>query len=261
VALTGLLEVYRGGALPRIALLRGGTMNTVARAVGARRGRSDALLEGLARALRERGPDALPQVERHVLRVRPLEPSACGAEACDTAGARVGFLFGAGVVCGFLAEYYAAGATGPADAARTLLRSVARSVVGSAPEGPLGERFRGRVELASGLGWPPREYLAVAGGTIDQIGLGFRPFPRCDEAPGCFQLLGIHASPLRLVGALPRIYRGAPLGAECAEEAVTPRAVLHPASGSLRYMIDGDLLAGRGPLEVAIGPRVRIVVG
>ncbi len=258
--LTGLLDMYRGAALPRIALLRGGTMNTVARAVGVRSGRPDALLERLCRAWRERAARSLPQVERHVLRVRELDPPALSPDAPGAPGSRVGFLFGTGVVCGFLAEYHAAGSTRPLAAATTLLRGVASAVVGGALQRRMSEPFRGRVEIESGAPWEERDYLAVAGGTIDQIGLGFRPFHRYDAALDAFHLLGLHSSALRLVRELPRIRRGEPLRPGCAEECVTPRAVLHPASGGLRYMIDGDLLVSRGPLEVTIGPRIRIVV-
>jgi hypothetical protein len=260
MTLTGLLEVYGGAALPRIALLRGGTMNTVARAVGVRRGHPQALLERLCRVWRERTEDGLAQIERHVLQVRALDPSGLSPAAPGATSVRVGFLFGTGVVCGFLAEYHAAGSPRALAALTTLLRGVASAVVDGALLERIREPFRGGVEIEAGVRWPPRDYLAVAGGTIDQIGLGFRPFRRHDEAPGRFHLLGIHGPPLRLVRELPRIWRGAPLRSGCAEEAVTARAVLHPASGTLRYMIDGDLLACRGPLEVTVGPRIRIVV-
>jgi hypothetical protein len=33
------------------------------------------------------------------------------------------------------------------------------------------------------------------------------------------------------------------------------------ADGHLRYMIDGDLHEKRGPIDVSIGPKVRIIVG
>src|SRR5580693_9687084 len=36
VTLTGFLDVYGGAMIPRVALLRGGTMNTVANSVGIR---------------------------------------------------------------------------------------------------------------------------------------------------------------------------------------------------------------------------------
>jgi hypothetical protein len=43
-------------------------------------------------------------------------------------------------------------------------------------------------------------------------------------------------------------------------ESVTERAVVQSADGVMRYMIDGDLHETRGEVEVAIGPRVKLVV-
>ena len=50
VTITGFIDVYQGSALPRIAFLRGGTMNTVANSVGVRRGRPEGLLGRLIHA-------------------------------------------------------------------------------------------------------------------------------------------------------------------------------------------------------------------
>ena len=44
VTLTGFIDVYGGHVMPQVALLRGGTMNTVANSVGVRHGRPEGLL-------------------------------------------------------------------------------------------------------------------------------------------------------------------------------------------------------------------------
>ena len=54
VTLTGFLNVYRGADVPQVALLRGGTMNTVANSVGVRRGKPEGLLARLIRAYAQR---------------------------------------------------------------------------------------------------------------------------------------------------------------------------------------------------------------
>src|SRR5262249_49137674 len=157
VTLTGFIDVYKGQHLPQIAFLRGGTMNTVANSVGVSRGRPEGLLGRLISAYAERSYQPLVNVERHVMRI----------------GDHYGFLFGTGVVYGFLAEYYRGGEPTPTVAAKTLLRAVGSTFV----RGPMIQRmakpFRGRVELPDGTAWAERDYLAVAAGTIDQIGLNF----------------------------------------------------------------------------------------
>ncbi len=244
VTLTGFINVYAGATLPQVAFLRGGTMNTVANSVGVTRGRPEGLLGRLIRAYAERASQPLANVERHVMRV----------------GEHYGFLFGTGVVYGFLAEYYRDGEPTPLVAAKTLARGIGSTLVHGETIRRMARPFRGSVELDDGTVWEERDYLSIAGGTIDQIGLNFRPFHRYAERKNAFHLLGIHASPRRLVGELPRIWRAEPMRSGRAHEATASRARLRSSDGVMRYMIDGDLHQRDGELEVTIGPRVRIVV-
>ena len=244
VTLTGFINVYGGSALPQVAFLRGGTMNTVATSVGVTRGKPEGLLGSLIRAYAERASQPLANVERHVMRI----------------GDHYGFLFGTGVVYGFLAEYYRGGEPTPLVAAKTLARGVGSTLIRGEMVKRMASPFRGSVELDDGTVWEERDYLSIAGGTIDQIGLNFRPFHRYAERKNAFHLLGIHASPLRFVRELPRIWRAEPMHAGRAHEATASRARLRSSDGVMKYMIDGDLHQHTGELEVSIGPRVRIVV-
>ena len=122
--------------------------------------------------------------------------------------------------------------------------------------------FRGTVELDDGTIWEERDYLSVAGGTIDQIGLNFRPFHRYARAAG-------HVPHPRHPHVADGLRRAAP--ADLARAPMRPghtfeadhdqrRRSARPKS-PIRYMVDGDLHECDGPLHVSIGPRVRIVVG
>lgn len=263
VTITGFLDVYRGSALPQIAFLRGGTMNTVANSVGVRRGRPEGLLDRLICAYVARSSQPLADVERHVMRFTG-EPSKSSrvarAGSAPPLSDKYGFLFGTGVVYGFLAEYYAGGRPTPVVAAKTLLRGIGSTMVGGDMIRRMAAPFHGSVELPDGTVWEERDYLAIAGGTIDQIGLHFRPFHRYAETPDTFHLLGIHTSPLGFVRQLPRIWRAEPMQPGRALEATVPRAIVRSKT-PIRYMIDGDLHECDGALSVSIGPRVRIVVG
>ena len=251
VTLTGFIDVYGGSTMPQVALLRGGTMNTVANAVGVRRGRPEGLLGRLMRDYAQRASMPLENVERHVMRVE-----ASGGDA----KAHYGFLFGTGVVAGFLSEYYAGGEPTPLVAAQTLLRGVGSALVRGEMIRRMARPFRGTVTLDDGTRWGERDYLAIAAGTIAHIGLNFRPFHRYDEQPGRFHVLGIHASPVGFVKELPRIHRAEPMRAGKAYDAVSSRMVVRSRDEVVRYMIDGDLHEGRGELQVSVGPRVRLVV-
>ena len=77
----------------------------------------------------------------------------------------------------------------------------------------MAKPFRGSVTLDDGTVWEERDYLAVAAGTIEHIGLNFKPFYRYDQRPSAFQVLGIHASPVGFVQELPRIHQSLPMRA------------------------------------------------
>jgi diacylglycerol kinase (ATP) len=248
VTITGFIDVYAGMALPQLAFLRGGTMNTVANSVGVRKDRPEGLLARLIRDYVARSSQPLENVERHVMHVRAKD------------GNHYGFLFGTGVVYGFLAEYYRDAEPSPIVAAKTLARGIGSTIVRGEMIRRMARPFRGSVELEGGARWEERNYLAVAAGTIAQIGLNFRPFYRYDEQPSAFHAVGIYASPFQFVRDLPRIWRAEPMRPGRTEEGVVSRMVVRSADGRMRYMIDGDLHESEGEVEVAIGPRVRLLV-
>ena len=265
--ITGFIDVYQGNALPQIAFLRGGTMNTVANSIGIRKGPPEGLLDRLCRAYVQRAARPLADVERHVMCIRGDRQSAPadGAPASvsqPVLGMKYGFNFGTGVVRGFLSEYYGAGQPpNPLIAAKTLLRGAGSAAVGGEMIKRMAEPFRAEIELDDGTVWPERDYLTVTGGTVDQIGLNFRPYYRFAEKPNTFHLLGIYASPMGFVRQLPRIWQSKPMAPGHAYDAVTASATIRSTRAPLRYMIDGDLHECGGALHVSIGPRVRIVVG
>jgi diacylglycerol kinase family enzyme len=245
VTLTGFIDVYKTHTLPQVAFLRGGTMNTVANSIGIPHGKPEGLLTRLMRAYAERAECPLANVERNVMRL----------------GSTYGFLFGTGAVYGFLAEYYRGGVGKPSAiiAARTLLNGVGSALVGGEVVSRIAAPFVGHVELDDGTKWEERAYFAVAGGTIDQIGLNFKPFYRWAERPNTFHLLGIKTTAMGFVADLPRIWRASPMREGKTYEATPARAVIHSQDGVMRYMVDGDLHETNGPLEVTIGPRVSIL--
>jgi diacylglycerol kinase family enzyme len=242
VTLTGFLEVYADEPLPPIAFLRGGTMNTVANAVGVPRGRPDGLLASLIKRYARRAP--LTSVERHVMRV----------------GDHYGFIFGTGCIYGFIDEYYRTGDPTPLSAAQVLLRASASVVVRGDMMRRVARRWEGRVTFDDKTSMPDRDYLSVAAGTVDQVGLGFRPFYRYADAPNHFHLLGIHTTALGFVRKLPEIWRARGMGPGHTYEKLTQLALLEARSGVVEYVLDGDLHRHPGPLPIRIGPQVRILV-
>jgi diacylglycerol kinase family enzyme len=242
VTITGFLEVYADEPLPPLAFLRGGTFNTVANAVGVPRGGPDGLLARLVARYADRSRHPLEEVQRHVMRI----------------GSHYGFIFGTGAIHGFISDYNQAEEKDALWAAKVLGRACAKVLTGQPTS--VAQRWEGSVIVDDREVFPDRDYLAIGAGTVDQIGLGFRPFYRAEAEPGAFQILGIHTSALGFVNKLPDIWNGRPMGPEHTYDAVARQAVIEARGGVVSYVCDGDICDHKGPLVIEIGPLVRIVV-
>ncbi len=158
-----------------------------------------------------------------------------------------GFTFGTGVVYGFLVG------TCCGDPLRRRRKDgLARGIGSTLVQGEMIKRMArafprlGAGRFDGGGAWPERDYLAVAAGTIDHIGLNFRPFYRYAEQDEGFHALGIHASPLQFVGELPRIWRAEPMRSGRTYEACETRMVVRSADGQMQYTDRRGPAHGRG---------------
>src|SRR5262249_53514271 len=95
----------------------------------------------------------------------------------------------------------------------------------------------------------------------------FKPFHRFAErvtggpyGGGAVYVLGIHSSPTSFVIELGRVHQGRPMRPRKAYEALSTSMLIESTNSPLRFMIDGDLHVSERPLEVAVGPLVRLVV-
>jgi len=235
--LTALAPLYGDAPLPAIQLLRGGTMNTIAHGIGLF-GTPLQLLDGVL----TRGGAPLTTVDRSTVRVD---------------GAQIGFLFGNGIVARFLEAYYAGGDPSPATAVALLAKGIASAALGTTFFRELSRPWEGEVE-ADGEAWGRGPWLSVAAGTVDDIGISFRPFYLAPSSPGRMHAIGLGQSGAALVRELHRMYRARPLRHPATKDQVVERLVLR-SDTPIDYMVDGDFHRGGTELLVEIGPTVRFV--
>jgi diacylglycerol kinase (ATP) len=240
-ALTAMVKAYEGQPLPKIAILRGGTMNTVAHGLKIR-GTPAEILDYVVQRYHADSP--FPTVRRHLLEVE---------------GQHYGFLFGNGLVARFLEVYYEGSEPSPAKAAWLMVRAVVSSALGGRFAERLTKPFVGEARVDGTL-WKPRRWLMVAAGTVDDIGLGFRPFWRAPLHLGRMHVVGTFGpNAMTIVRELWRIFRARPPeGPEWVEQ-VGSELVLH-ADEPIGYMIDGDFHRGGNTVTVRIGPPVEFIV-
>ncbi len=232
--LTRLLQRGDPATLPAIVPTRGGTVNTVARSLGAR-GKPD---ETLAQLLR----GELREQRRAVVRV-----------AADGSAPVFGFLFVNGVGVRFLELYYA-GATGPAGALSVVGRLCASALVG----GPLARRAFAAfgAELAvDGRAIDQRHFTVIAAGAVRHLGLGFAPLHSAGSDPGRIHLATTGASAARIALELPALRAGSrgPLAHFSCRHAVLELAA------PLAWSLDAELFPPARRLAIAAEPALRFL--
>lgn len=245
VTLTTFIEVYGDDPLPRIALLRGGTMNTVSNGIGIR-GKPPRLLANL--------------VEKYYTD-RPFETTTRDIiKVTDEQGTRYGFIFGNGIVANFLEIYYGTGNPSPTTAALLLAKGMATIPVGGGEiTDQLFRPFNAEIEMGDAV-WPERDYTAVLASTVNQIGLGFRPFIRCQERERTFHMLGVTSGPVGVALSFPRLRLGLPVDEDKFPSAVAEAATFR-SSEPISYTVDGDMhVAESGVVTLETGPRLEIII-
>jgi diacylglycerol kinase (ATP) len=237
--LTSLIRVWGNEKLPRVALLRGGTMNIAANSCGIR-GSTAGLMMNLVRKVREGIP--LQTTTRHLLEGE----------------GRYGFIFGNGFVYTFLEELYGSGNKSPFNTAKLLGRAVGSALIKGKLYRRLFEKVRCSVTV-DGKRWRQKSFSALLASTVEQIGLGFKPFTRCREQPDTFHFVGVVVPAAKLVGSLPGVYFGRPISGKKIVEALARQVVLESPE-PLPYTLDGENYPGSRRLKINVGPLLEIVV-
>jgi diacylglycerol kinase family enzyme len=243
VVLTAVARAWGGAPLPRLLVLRGGTMNTLAANHRLRGSPERILHEALAR---RRAGLPLPAADRDLLRVE-----------ADGGPPGYGFIFATGGAVAFLERYYAARRPSPLRAWLLVAQAAGSALV----DGPLARAITARQPLrieADGEEWPDASYLTLAAGTVPSMGLGFEALARCDEQPGFFHAVGVHGSLPQVARLLPRVHRGAPWRRRAALDAVV-RELLVEGEG-IRFTVDGDLYGPSRRLRLSTGPAVEVIL-
>lgn len=244
---TAIARAYlpAGKPLPSFAVLRGGTMNIIADSVGVKVG-AEAALGRLVEALHRGAP--LPTTRRFLLEVDLGEGPPV-----------YGFLSGNGVISGFLEAYYARPEPTPRDAGALLARAAWSALTGGALAAQLARPFRGDVR-ADGVSLGSKDWVAVALGTVEQMGLGFRVFHQIREGQPAFQYVALGGSLADVARELPSLYRGR--GVHLRHDRTGLARELELVSdGPIGVMVDGDLYsAPAGRLRYRLGPEVTFVL-
>jgi len=233
--LTPLLLRFDPAALPAIVPTRGGTVNTVARSLGAR-GTPEDTLTALLRG-------KLCEQRRAVVRI-----TADGGEPV------FGFLFVNGVGVRFLELYYSS-AMGPAGAFSVVSRISASALIGGSLARRVFAPFAAEL-VVDGDPIDQRRFTVIAAGAVRHLGLGFAPLYTAGSDPERIHLATTGASAARLALALPALRAGS-RGGRLAHHSCQ-QSELRLAE-PLAWSLDAEFFPPARRLEIGAGPPLRFL--
>ena len=234
-----------GARLPRVGLLPGGTVGTIARNFG---------LASEAHAWAER------LVLAACAGAVAVTPKATLRIAAPPEKDRVGFIFGAGLVARFFDEYYGAEDPSLGAAAGIAARVFAGSLVGTAFARRVLGREQARLEV-DGVEQANRAWSLVLASVVRDVGLHVLATYRAGESMERFHVVASGMSPHALGLQAPRVLLGRAMRPRPGEAAVdalarTLRLSFEQPSG---FVLDGELLRAR-EVTLSAGPVLPLMV-
>lgn len=240
VTLTKLIEIYGSRPLPKVALLRGGTLNTISRSFNIK-GKPDYLLHSVA-AKFSKG-EAFKTTEANLMNVN----------------GQYAFLFGNGFVANFMNTYYSTGTPSPIHGLRTLVKGIISVITGTRLAKDWVKPIKARVTV-DGEVLDQQSFVSILAGTVEDIGVGFKPWARAFDIENLYHVLFIDCSPLDIVSQLSHFYRNRPLHPKLGAERTASQMTIE-AEDAFYYTLDGDMYnCEDGKMNISIGPRVTIIV-
>jgi diacylglycerol kinase (ATP) len=237
-ALSAIISVYGGTDLPAVALLRGGTMNTIARCLGIS-GLSETILKRVVSTVGRQG-------SFEVVRTNTLEVND-----------RYGFIFGLGFPVSLLKAYYQDEGRGRLKTITVLLEILFSMIQKGAAYNDFFHPFEAEIWV-EGEKLPGRRYTAFLGATVKEVGLGFKPTRRAAEREGYFQCLCTGIGPERMGLNALRVLLGMELTGERLMDRLASRAMI-VLERPCDMQIDGEIFKGQREIRLSAGPTIRFI--
>jgi diacylglycerol kinase family enzyme len=235
--LTRMIKIYGEKKLPGIVLLKGGTMDNIARSI----------------KLRGSGADILKRLVKTLS--QGSEPEIVARDSIKIGG-RFCSLFGIGAVINFLKEAY----SGKEKGLWQNLKVVAKTIRQAVWEPETGSMFKG-IEAdvtVNGRRIGFGSVTAILAATVKGVGLGFNPLGKALDMPGSFHALIFGINGRQLVSHVLHLKNGWEIKHPLVCDIVA-RKVMIKSKTKFTYTMDGDLYESNGKLVLSMGPSIGYV--
>ena len=241
-AISRVVPLWGERELPLLLPLRAGTINNLARTIGARRRRAESMLAHVVKDYRQGRTHEVTQ--RNLIRVN---------------GEHYGYIVGAGLITNFLRLYYSGRKPGPVRAFGLLLVCGISWIFGTSLINAVVNTIEADIDC-DGERIPFRGYTLILASSVAHIGLGVKPFYLSARKRGYYHLLAGDSTAGQLLGRLWRFFRGFPADLDSLYDNLASRVVIEFAEPQA-FTINGDILDPVRVLTLEAGPRVSFIRG
>lgn len=235
--LTQFINIYRKKPLPAIVILKDGTMNNISGTVG-NRGNGYDILKRFIKSLK-RG-DTFEYCTRYTMRI----------------GERYCFLFGSGLTTNILNAVYSGGNKDLPKVVRVIAKAFIDGLL-HPDTSQLFKRFKAQVFLNQEE-IPCNDFLGILAGTVEDIGMGFRPLTRSEKADKTFHAIATGVKPIVLAKNILALRKGKRLKHPLHYDRHVGEIRIK-SNTQFEYTMDGDMYVSDGEVKVTTGPEVRFV--
>ena len=241
-AFTALWKVYgMDTPYPTIALLKGGTMNNIARNVGVGFWTT---AESLLRTIAAGG-------KLHTVSQHPLVLSN------DSGDERSGFIYGNVALAPFMAAYYEGSPPSPLKGFLMFCRVTLSSIFG----GAYAKNFLAPVSMdvdIDGTPLPTENYTLTGVSTLADVGFYCRPFYHTLKRNNILQMLGMTCSPIHIVKVIPQLWFAKPTKKSYIKDVVGSEIRFQYSEPHIST-IDGDVYPPQKVDTIQVGPAVQFL--
>jgi diacylglycerol kinase (ATP) len=238
VALCSLMKIYGDKPLPKLAILKGGTMNQTA---------TNLRVKGNSLSIFKRV--TVGYAEGRKLRTKKV--------SLLKANEKYGFIFGNGAVCSFMDVYHKSGDPSPLVAGKALLSTVGSILVRGRIYKEIFTPTKQTITV-DGFCFGTSPYLTPLITTIPEFGLGFEVMHRakCDHRKA--HMLAFHNG-ARITAQIPRAWFGLSIPPDVADDTIGKKFHID-CEKPFKYTLDGDFYSCSGKLKIETGPVMDIIV-
>ncbi len=236
LVLSKFISVYGKSRLPKVLILRDGSMNNIARSYSLK-GKGPSLLRKLINAIHKN--IEIQVVYRNTMKVKDMY--------C--------FLFGLGFVTNYVYEFNRGGDKSPLKAIKVIINAIRQLILKR--ETGIFKRMNLEV-IADGKKLWFTDILAIFAATIANLAISFTPTPRAYEKKNAFHLIATGMKPCEVFMNFNKIRKGIPIKhPNHYDNIASDLRIVCP--GKFLYQMDGDIYEARDRLFVKPGPQIEFV--